>query len=72
MDNEFQYFIFIHREVIYYGYPRHVLMEVNCLKYLETQVMADGRCEHGVHRINEGYKAYGSLKCVVSNIENHV
>ena len=34
------------------------LDEVNCFKYLGSQVAADGGCERDVvHRINEGYRA---------------
>ena len=42
--------------------------EVNCFKYLGSQVAADGGCERDVvHRMNEGYKAWGVLKSVLSN-----
>ena len=42
--------------------------EVDCFKYLGSQVAADGGCETDVaHRKNEGYGAWGSLKCVLSN-----
>ena len=41
--------------VILNGEP---LQEVNCFKYLGSQVAADGGCERDVeHRMNEGYKA---------------
>ena len=41
------------------------LEEVDCLKYLRSQVAADGLCERDVvHRMNEGYIAWGSLKSV--------
>ena len=44
------------------------LEEVNCFKYLEPQVAADGGCERDVeHRMNEGYRAWGVLKSVLSN-----
>ena len=44
------------------------LEEVDCFKYLGSQVAADGGCERDVvHRINEGYRAWGSLKSVLSN-----
>ena len=44
------------------------LEEVECFKYLGSQVAADGRCERDVvHRINEGYRAWGALKSVLSN-----
>ena len=39
------------------------LEEVECFKYLGSQVAADGGCERDVvHRMNEGYKAWGVLK----------
>ena len=39
-----------------------------CFKYLGLQVAADGGCERDVvHRINEGYRAWGALKSVLSN-----
>ena len=41
--------------VIPYGEP---LEAVDCFKYLESQVAADGGCERDVvHRMNEGYRA---------------
>ena len=41
--------------VILNGEP---LEEVNCFKYLGSQVAADGGCERdAVHRMNEGYRA---------------
>ena len=44
------------------------LEEVDCFKYLESQVAADGGCERDVvHRMNEGYRAWGALKSVLSN-----
>ena len=40
------------------------LEEVDCFKYLGSQVAADGGCERDVvHRMNEGYRAWGALKC---------
>ena len=46
------------------------LEEVDCFKYLGSQVAADGRCERDVaHRMNEGYGAWGVLKNVLSNSE---
>ena len=46
------------------GAPMHVILngerleEVDCFKYLGSQVAADGGCERDVaHRINEGYRA---------------
>ena len=51
--------------VILNGEP---LEEVDCFKYLGSQVAADGGCERDVvHRINEWYRALGELKCVLSN-----
>ena len=51
--------------VILNGEP---LEEVDCFKYLGSQVAADGGCERDVvHRINEGYRAWGVLKSVLSN-----
>ena len=42
--------------------------EVDCFKYLGSQVAADGGCERDVvHRTNEGYRAWGALKSVLSN-----
>ena len=51
--------------VILNGEP---LEEVDCFKYLGLQVAADGGCESDVlHRMNEGYRAWGALKSVLSN-----
>ena len=51
--------------VILNGEP---LEKVHCFKYLGSQVAADGRCERNVvHRMNEGYIAWGALKSVLSN-----
>ena len=42
--------------------------KVDCFKYLGSQVAADGGCERDVaHRMNEGYRAWGALKTVLSN-----
>ena len=42
--------------------------EVDCFKYLGSQVGAVGGCERDVvHRMNQGYRAWGSLKSVSSN-----
>ena len=42
--------------------------EVECFMYLASQVAADGGCEMDlVHRMNEGYRAWGALKSVRSN-----
>ena len=50
--------------VILNGEP---LEEVDCFKYLGSQVAADGGCERDViHRMNEGYRAWGALKIVLS------
>ena len=38
------------------------LEEVDCFKYMGSQVAADGGCERDVvHRLNEGYRALGAL-----------
>ena len=51
--------------VILNGEP---LEEVDCFKYLGSRVAADGGCERDVvHRMNEGYSAWGTLKSVLSN-----
>ena len=51
--------------VILNGEP---LEEMDCFKYLGSQVAADGGCKRDVvDRINEGYRAWGALKCVLSN-----
>ena len=42
--------------------------EVDCFKHLWPQVAANGGCERDVvHRMNEGYRALGALKSVLSN-----
>ena len=42
------------------------LEEVDCFKYLGSLVAADGGCERDVvHRMNEGYRAWGVLKSVL-------
>ena len=48
------------------GGPMHVILngkpleEVDCFKYLGSQVAADGGCERDVvHRMNEGCRAWG-------------
>ena len=44
------------------------LEEVDCLKYLGSQVAAVGGCERDVVlRMNEGYRAWGALKSMLSN-----
>ena len=44
------------------------LEEVDCFKYLGSQVAANEGCERDVvHRMNEGYRAWGALKSVLSN-----
>ena len=44
------------------------LEEVDCFKYLESQVAADAGHDWDVmHRMNEGYRVYGVLKTVMSN-----
>ena len=53
------------RHVILNGEP---LEEVDCFKYLGSQVAADGGCEKDVvHRMNDGYRAWGALKSVLGN-----
>ena len=42
------------------------LEEVACFKHLGSQVAADIGCERDVvHRMNEGYRAWGALKSVL-------
>ena len=44
------------------------LEEVDCFKYLGSQVAPDGGCERDVvHRMNEGFRAWASRKSVLSN-----
>ena len=44
------------------------LEEVDCFKYMGSQVAADGGCERDVvHRMNEGYRAWGTMKSMLSN-----
>ena len=44
------------------------LEEVDCFKYLGSQVAADGEYERDVvYRMNEGYRAWGAMKSVLSN-----
>ena len=44
------------------------LEEVDYFKYLGSQVATDGGCERDVvHSMNEGYRAWGVLKSVLSN-----
>ena len=44
------------------------LAEVDRFKYLGSQVAVDGGCERDVvHRMNEGYRAWGTLKRILSN-----
>ena len=51
--------------LILYG---ELLEEVDCFKYLGLQVAANGGCERDVvHRMNEGYRAHGAMKSVLSN-----
>ena len=42
--------------------------EVDCFKYLGSQVAAAGYCEMDVvHRMNEGHRVWGALKSVLNN-----
>ena len=51
--------------VILNGEP---LEEVEHIKYQGSQVAANGGCERDVvHRMNDGYRAWGALKSVLSN-----
>ena len=44
------------------------LEELDCFKYLGSQVAADGGCARNVvNRMNERYRAWGALKSVLSN-----
>ena len=44
------------------------LEEVDCFKYLGSQVATDGGCEWDVvHSMNEGYRAWGARKSVLSS-----
>ena len=44
------------------------LEDVDCFKYLGSKVAVDGGCDRDVvHRMNEGYRAWGVLKSVLSN-----
>ena len=44
------------------------LEAVDCFKHLGSQVTADGGCERDVvHRMKEGYRAWGMLKSVLNN-----
>ena len=44
------------------------LEEVDCFKYRGSQVAADGGCERNVvHQMNDGYRAWGALKNILSN-----
>ena len=53
--------------VILNGEP---LEEMDCFKYPGSQVAAEGGCERDVvHIMNEGYRAWGELKSVLSNRE---
>ena len=45
------------------------LEEVDCFKYLGSQVAVDGGCERDVvPRMNEGYRAWGALKSVLRGL----
>ena len=44
------------------------LKKMDCFKYLGTQVAADRGCERDVvHRMNEGYRAWGAMKSLLNN-----
>ena len=44
------------------------LEEVDCFKYLGSQVSADGGCKMDVvHSMNDGYTAWGALKNLLNN-----
>ena len=44
------------------------LKEVDCFKYMGSQVATDRGCEKDVvHRMDEGYRAWEALKTVLSN-----
>ena len=48
--------------ILLHGEP---LEQVDCFKYLRSHVAADGRCEKDVvHKMKEGYRAWGALKSV--------
>ena len=50
-------------------YSKYFHLTVNIVsKYLGSQVAADGGCERDVvHRMNEGYRAWGALRSVLNN-----
>ena len=42
---------------------------MDCIKYLGSQVAAGGGCEMDVlHKMNEGYRAWGALKSVLNKM----
>ena len=42
---------------------------MDCFQYLGSKVAADGGCERDVvHRLNEGYRAWGMLKSVYEGV----
>ena len=44
------------------------LEEVDCFKYLGSQLAAVESCQNNVlHRMNEGYTAWGAMKSVLNN-----
>ena len=46
---------------------KRFFLVIHPLKYLGSQVAADGGCERDVvHRMKEGYRAWGALKSVLS------
>ena len=57
----------VHKFPISYSHTEW-LEEVDCLKYLGSLVAAEGGCERDVIPIiNEGYRAWCTLKSVLSN-----
>ena len=40
---------------------------MDCFKYLGSQVAGEVKARDVEHRMNEGYRAWGALKCVLNN-----
>ena len=54
---------------MYVGLNGDQLEEVECFKYLRSQMAADEGCERDVvHKMNEGYKAWEALKSVLCTL----